>query len=178
MTTVSVSMNMWPGSDELPLPTQLEQAGPVTRAQGGRAALPRDAFATDVTQGMGVGAVTSVDPWDLWPTLDPLPVPAQVLPSASSSEEAESQVAGGTPARDDGGATPTELGLAAIFATALGVLGGTRRGRRFVLGFTARLHRLLTRPLWPTRFSRPSLARQAARGLALLRLTLGTLRFW
>jgi hypothetical protein len=79
---------------------------------------------------------------------------------------------------DDAGVTPSEFGFAAIVAIVLGVLGGTRRGRGLVLGFGARLRRLFTRPDWPVRLGRQAFSEQAARGLALLRLTFGTLRLW
>jgi hypothetical protein len=177
-TNVSVSMNTWPGSEELPLPTQLEQVAPATEAQGRRAAMSSDAVASDVTQGIGLLELTNVDPWDLWPTVDQLPVPAQVLHSASRSWEADAVAAGEPSVRDEAGVTLIEIGLAAIIATALGVLGGTRRGRGLVLGFGAHTLRLVTSLHWLRRLGRQSLSAQAARGLAFLRLTLGALRLW
>jgi hypothetical protein len=178
MTNVTVTMDMWPGSEELSLPTQPKHAVPETVAQARRAASSHDAIAGDDARGTELLAVTSVDPWDLWPRLDQLPVPSQVLPSASTTGEAERPVVGEPPVPDDAGVTPGALNLAALIGAALAVLGGTRRGRSLVLGLGVGILQQLRRLYWPGRLGWRSLSEQAARGLALVRLMLGILRLW
>jgi hypothetical protein len=170
-STVDVSLNGWPGVDELPLPElgsaatpddETRQsalpARPALRKAVAAPSLPDVPTESDDGGPLNVLAVFDVDPFGMWPSVEALPLPAQVV-AAGAVPEAQAAVAeGATPsAASDDGIPPQTLAAGALVGLVLAGIGASRRGRTAV--FTLRRRLVVV-------------------GLTLLRLTVGILRLW
>jgi hypothetical protein len=180
-TNVNVSIDGWPGADELPLPdaslAPMAEQRPATAGLSRRPAVGSRDIAVDSEEDgdLPLLGIVAVDPWSGWPGVQALPMPLQTLPApAVASASAETAAPDTTPVPPDPGVTPVDF-VAAVLSAAFGGLVGLRRGRGMVASVLMTLVQLVGRR---PQFNWPWLGRQSARGLALLRLTLGILRVW
>ena len=175
---VNVSLNGWPGVDELPLPELQSESVPDSAASSVRVRLPAarsqdqgaDTEDDDAIPPLGIYTVAAAG----WPDAALLPMPAQAKRLVAVPETPEVAGVGvgvGVAAEpSDAGGTGVEPGPALLLALVLGVLGGSKRGRRLLPTVaTSVLH---FRP------GELRLVRQTVRTLATARLALGVLRLW
>src|SRR5260370_32679204 len=106
LSSADAAQNMWPGVDELPLPGPQSAAPPLAaglRPAGNAirnpAASSDGGADADATQAVFLLAVANLDPWEAWPSLQPLPVPTPVLPPARAASPSP-----GSTGADDGAA--------------------------------------------------------------------------
>jgi MYXO-CTERM domain-containing protein len=125
-----------------------------------------DGIAESDDESVALLAVFDVDPWGTWPSIDELPIPGQFVPAlAVAGEQAVAS-------SDEAGATPVDFGPAAILAAAIAAFVGLWRRRDQLMALATTVGGSLSA------ISSLSFGRQAARALALLRMTLGIFRLW
>jgi hypothetical protein len=180
---VNASLGGWPDSLELPLPELGTVPEPGANAAAGAATFPRggvpsrDGAAESDDQSIALLAVFDVDPWGMWPSIDELPIPDQMVPAiAAAGEQADASVDEAPPL--DAGAAPIDFGPAAVLAAAVGAFGAVWRRREQLLALAATQRGWLSPRRWLVSLNGLAFGRQAARALALLRLTLGIFRLW
>jgi hypothetical protein len=150
-TSVDVSLDSWPGADELPLP-ELRADGPQQRAAGasnrGPVGLSRTPGASpdlgaepvDATP-FGVFAVLDANAF-AWPSVDELPLPAQVAVAGVVTEQPDEAALSDSTPGSDGGWPAEPFVAAALVATVAAGVGASRRGRRALLRLRLRLRDL------------------------------------
>jgi hypothetical protein len=182
-STVNASLGGWPDTLELPLPDLGRAPAPGSTASSGAATFPRgglpsrDGVAESDDQSIALLAVFDADPWGIWPSVDELPIPDQVVPAMAVASE-QAGASSDEPSPLDAGAAPIDFGPAAVLAAAIGAFCGLWRRRDQLLALATTERGWLTPRTWFGGLSRLAFGRQAARALALLRLTLGIFRLW
>jgi hypothetical protein len=150
MSSVDVSLNAWPGADELPLPELAADSAPEQDAQAltqppvqrpRNAAASHDLASEPDDSPLEVLGIFEAAPFDSWPAIDALPLPAQVAVAAavaSQPQQEEASPTDGGPAPETG--VPPEVLVGAVLLTVIaGIFGASRRGRMMLIGVGKRL---------------------------------------
>ncbi|MBV9895882.1 MAG: hypothetical protein JO020_17090 [Chloroflexi bacterium] len=191
-TDVNVSLNGWPGADELPMPSLIEVASSTGPAPAASGRTPARLIRT-ASSDQGIGANSEDDdggPLPLlgiynvsagWPDAEalPMPVPAARSSAAVATSTDDSSAAAADQA-DSTGPGGLEAAVVALLGAVLALLGATPRGRLLLRNLVDRGARAVRRVrrvfVLPPRNG--GMFRGTARRLTALRLILSAMRLW